>query len=839
VSDVLQPAKLSDALLRPIVFSRPLRLVEPTSWVAHIPFAFWIVEALAPHTVVELGTMSGNSFAALAQGVQILGLDAACYAVDTWKGDPHTGFFGEEIFEEWSTFHDRHFGAFSRIVRSTFDEALAKFEDGTVDLLHIDGFHTYDAVRHDFESWLPKLSTRAVVLLHDVNVRERDFGVWQFWDELRGLYPCFEFLHGHGLGVVGVGRELPAAVRWLLEDVSPDVQSTYIIRQFFATLGEALVAQHRETVMAEVRTELIHRLGEQQAETARLATELEARRTELAHRLGEQEAETKRLAAELEARPEETAARVERASSVLRAELERTIIELTKQNAAQEAQNVALREALDEIQNSKSWRWTEPLRNARLTLKGGFIRALERRPSQLGNAAALPVPPSAAPKLTEPHALEPPVPVRLRVSGHASGAPDAPTRTVICLSHVVPTSLRAGNEYRIHRLLAHLRRSGYRVVIVVSPLSDAVSDAELDRMAAEYGNVVVCERNGRVRFSLKDCPDVLSALNGRQTQDYAASLGELEPLTRNQADLLAIDRTFCHDTMLAVLVQLQANLKPCLVLAEYVWMTRGLPLLDADVLTAVDTIDVFSNKREKVGTFGIADWDVSRAEEAKRLARAKLILAIQSDEARILRDLARDRPIVIAGVDFDCVSSDEWPSESVAFCVGSDNPMNQLGLRDFLRFAWPAILNSVPDARLAVAGKLGRVVPVGTRGVDVLGHVEDLGAWYSRARVVVNPAAAGTGLKVKTVEALGHLRPIVAWPNGVEGLPPGIAPLVPPVEDWLEFSERVAGWLQTPKPAFDSQAAASIRQQLSAGHVYAGLDTCLSRMFERAGELQV
>jgi hypothetical protein len=410
-------------------------------------------------------------------------------------------------------------------------------------------------------------------------------------------------------------------------------------------------------------------------------------------------------------------------------------------------------------------------------------------------------------------------------------------RTIICLSHVVPTSLRAGNEYRIHRLLTHFRRSGYRVVIVVSPLSEAVSDAELDAMAEAYENVVVCEHNGAVRFSLKDCPDVLSVLNGTQTQDFASTLGELEPIAEHQADLLAIDRAFCHDTMISLLLHLQTKLKPCLVLAEYVWMTRALPLLDADVLTAVDTIDVFSTKKEKVTTFGIADWDVSPGEEAKRLARAKLVISIQREEARILAGLAPDRPIVIAGVDFDCDSSNEWPSQPIAFCVGSDNAMNRLGLRDFLRFAWPGILKAVPDARLAVAGRLGRVVPVGTEGVEVLGHVNDLGACYARARVVVNPAAAGTGLKVKTVEALSHLRPIVAWPNGVDGLPPDIAPLVPPAQDWLEFAERVSGWLRTSTPAFDSDAAALIRRQLSADYVYADIEACLSSLFAAAGKL--
>jgi len=111
-----------------------------------------------------------------------------CYAVDTWRGDEHAGFYTDDIFNEFSSYHDTRYRSFSRLLRSTFDEALQYFKDGSVDLLHIDGLHTYEAVKHDFDTWLPKLSDRAVVLMHDHHVRENHFGVWKLWAELSKRY---------------------------------------------------------------------------------------------------------------------------------------------------------------------------------------------------------------------------------------------------------------------------------------------------------------------------------------------------------------------------------------------------------------------------------------------------------------------------------------------------------------------------------------------------------------------------------------------------------------------------------------------------------------------------
>src|SRR5436305_623487 len=84
----------------------------------------------------------------------------------------------------------------------TFDAANPHFDDGTIDLLHIDGMHTYEAVRHDFDSWWPKVKPGGVVIMHDSFDRHDGFGVWKLLEELRTQFPVSEFFHSHGLGIV-------------------------------------------------------------------------------------------------------------------------------------------------------------------------------------------------------------------------------------------------------------------------------------------------------------------------------------------------------------------------------------------------------------------------------------------------------------------------------------------------------------------------------------------------------------------------------------------------------------------------------------------------------------
>ncbi|MBO1323878.1 glycosyltransferase [Acetobacter sp. TBRC 12305] len=224
-----------------VILAEPQFLAWPPPWVGHIPFAFWLMESSRPTCMVELGTHTGNSYCAFLQAAIACDLPIKSYAVDTWEGDPHAGYYGNEVYDELSAYHNPLYGAISCLMRMTFDQALDYFSDGSIDLLHIDGLHTYDAVKNDFTKWLPKMSRRGIILLHDINVRERGFGVWKLWEEISVQYPAFSFDHSNGLGMVYVGSEpMPENIRWLIMDVAVNSERLAVVRRFFSRLGAGL-----------------------------------------------------------------------------------------------------------------------------------------------------------------------------------------------------------------------------------------------------------------------------------------------------------------------------------------------------------------------------------------------------------------------------------------------------------------------------------------------------------------------------------------------------------------------------------------------------------------------
>ncbi|UZF91299.1 class I SAM-dependent methyltransferase [Bosea sp. NBC_00550] len=280
------PEKLSMNLLIDCMSTTFLRIdvMRFSAWSRLIPVLFALFSILRPRRYVELGVHNGMSFFAACQVAEHLNIHTQCVAVDSWVGDEHASFHTSDVFDTFrATIAKRYPQQY--YVQGFFSDALKSFDSKSVDLLHIDGYHTYEAVKDDFETWLPKMSGSGVIIFHDINVHERGFGVWRFWSELKEKYPAFSFFHSHGLGILYVGSSSGVVADLFAQfDQNPDF--TKIAQQYFELMGEMSV-EHRTVVEeAKSNSELLETKDEKLAELRDIVekrdTQLDVARNEIA-----------------------------------------------------------------------------------------------------------------------------------------------------------------------------------------------------------------------------------------------------------------------------------------------------------------------------------------------------------------------------------------------------------------------------------------------------------------------------------------------------------------------------------------------------------------------------
>lgn len=172
-----------------------------SAWKGHRKFAEWLVKELQPEVTVDLGV--DNGFSTFCFGTPHVG---HVYGVDSFEGDPCAGV--RDISTYWNVLQTQEQLKMNEnitFIKCYFNE-LASVWNKPIDILHIDGNHSYEAVKEDFLTWCKFVKDDGIILMHDTCVFQSNFGVHKFFDEIP--YPKINFKNSYGLGVVTHNQHL-------------------------------------------------------------------------------------------------------------------------------------------------------------------------------------------------------------------------------------------------------------------------------------------------------------------------------------------------------------------------------------------------------------------------------------------------------------------------------------------------------------------------------------------------------------------------------------------------------------------------------------------------------
>ncbi len=309
----------------------------------------------------------------------------------------------------------------------------------------------------------------------------------------------------------------------------------------------------------------------------------------------------------------------------------------------------------------------------------------------------------------------------------------------------------AGNRARIKTMLDALERAGHTIVI----LHALRERGDVEAMQQRWGNAYI-------------------------PVAYREPKGFLAPRLRRLSKRLGLERAYVWDVDAWYDPALDQQITRAInawnidvVLAEYVFFSKALEAVPDGILKILDTHDRFANRHRRFLDAGLepAWFSCSTKAEARGIQRADLVLAIQDNEAEYFRGLTSQRVATVGHlVELAEVSPGHYPGNKTALIVGSANSINIDSTRWYLREVWPQVASQVPGATLRIAGGICTELSCDDPSVRLLGRVDDLTREYQQVQLVINPMLTGTGLKIKTIEAMGAGKAVLSTASGAEGL---------------------------------------------------------------------
>jgi hypothetical protein len=269
-----------------------------------------------------------------------------------------------------------------------------------------------------------------------------------------------------------------------------------------------------------------------------------------------------------------------------------------------------------------------------------------------------------------------------------------------------------------------------------------------------------------------------------------------------------------------------ARLKPNVVITNYAFLGNILisPYLNETVLTVILTHDVRHQRTADFKKLGIpaleSDWSWNA--EAIELAKAQVLLAIQKEDAKVFQEMAPTSEVINMPISAACHTHTVNQVPGRCLFVGSNVDHNINGLQWFLDNVWTKVIQLHSNSSLHICGSVRDSIQGTFPNVHFLGRVDNLEPEYGAAEVCLVPLLAGSGLKIKLVEAMSHGRACVSTSVGVQGLGEIVGKTVLLADTAEDFATAINTLMTNPdkRKQMEEQAHQYVMEKLSPQAVY-------------------
>jgi hypothetical protein len=345
------------------------------------------------------------------------------------------------------------------------------------------------------------------------------------------------------------------------------------------------------------------------------------------------------------------------------------------------------------------------------------------------------------------------------------------SKKILIISQTPTHPQNAGNRIRIYNMVSYLVDQGYEVHFLHSHQQKCDEDQMKAFWKEKY--YVVNFKKAPITYKLKFSYQIRKFFNS------------------NIKYLVTTDENY-NILIDEYITELKKKISFDVVIVEYIFLSKAFLNFDDSVLKIIDTHDVMTGRHKMFLKNGKEpSWFSTTArEEKKGLDRSDVIIAIQEHEKKFFNKISKRKVVNVGHILglYDPINPG-YARRKLLF-VGSKNPINEFGIKNFLDSIYPVILEKIPDVELIIAGKICDDLKE-MNGVKLIGEVESMKTAYDMADVIINPLILGTGLKIKMIEALGYSKVVISSTIGAEGLEGGAGESFLIADTADEFVEQI------------------------------------------------